>query len=742
MNESFETFCRRALAAVALIATFCLVGCDSGTSQSVDTNAPTEPGASEEPPSPPEVANKSVLEGGEYGVLTFSAQPSGSIFTETMPFFGRYDSGSYDNSGFELDKQWIFPFGGVEGTSPTSLNISGNASIDAPVRVRIRLYPNFDLLPSEGQAFIVPFLLSDDEQLCFVLQEGGALALQPLFESPLECSLANFDIQEFSQNNVAVNLDFDVGRFSTSGAYHLGFYFSAGTEADFVETFIQEDDDTYASIFLTITDNQEADLPSNVYASGNLNPSVSGFGFRNVGYPAIASLFPKELIAQEFGLNSVCFVRDNQCVGLNPYGRFVSTTLVPHDSTNGVCNGMAVAATMLATPGAYSSFKGKNSPSDYNPSAQSTIQLNYNDVSELIVSKQIAQYSKQLVAHKIDVCQSLRPTDVIDMIEAGFGTEDPIASLGIKRPGAAHAVTPYAISDEGANIKRIYVYDSNEPGDMGRYIEVDTTPGSESWQYMASINAVEAEQLYSGVELNNPMCPEPLSLYDDPDVGVLPVGSTRFINLGIEAQVIDSDGRVTGYDFESRTDVAEIPNSEATFFGYQLSSTLYELSSVDTSALSAFDAIREFLRTGYEWRTLVDSDIPHEQIDLVQSSVLRPEFTIAYELAFQPDTPLEPGHIQSFRAHQSARMITIEKPDPGQLEVRFFVTLNDQQRGYISDFVIDTSTITDNDSVGVYITDDGAAFSVFSYDSTTAGQLTQLQAGVHFNWEIDNVRPE
>ena len=742
MNESFEAFSRRALAAVALIATFCLVGCDSGTSQSVDTNAPTEPGASEEPASPPEVANKSVLEGGEYGVLSFSAQASGSIFTETMPFFGRYDLGLYDSSGFELDKQWIFPFGGFEGTNPTSLNVLGNASVDSPVTLRVRLYPNFDLLPSEGLAFIVPFLLSGDEQLCFVLQEGGALALQPLFESPLECSLANFDIREFAQNNVAVNMDFDLGRFASSGAYQLGFYVSAGTEANFVETFIEEADESYALVPLNITDGHEADLPANVYASGSLNPSIDGFGFQNVGYPAIASLFSKELIAQEFGLNSVCFVRDDECVGLNPYGRFVSTTLVPHESANGVCNGMAVAATMLSTPGPYSSFMGKNSPSDYEPSAQSAIQLNYADVSQLLVSKQIGQYSKQVVSHQIEVCQSLKPSDVIDMIEVGFGTEDPIALLSIKRPGAGHAVAPYAISDEGANIKRIYVYDSNAPADMERYIEVDTTPGNESWQYNGSTNALEAPKLYSGVELTNPMCPQPLSLYDDPDVGVLPLGSTRFINLGIEAQVVDSDGRVTGYDFDSRADVAEIPNSEATFFGFQLSSTLYELSSVDTSALSAFDAIREFLRTGYEWRTLVDSEIPHEQIDLVQSSVLRPEFTIAYELAFQPDTPLEPGHIQSFRAHQSARMITIEKPDPGQLEVRFFVTLNDQQRGYISDFVIDTSTITDNDSVGVYITDDGAAFSVFSYDSATAGQLTQLQAGIHFNWEVDDVRPE
>jgi len=58
-----------------------------------------------------------------------------------------------------------------------------------------------------------------------------------------------------------------------------------------------------------------------------------------------------------------------------------------------------------------------------------------------------------------------------------------------------HAITPYAVTDQGDDIYWVFVYDNNWPGEE-RYIEVDLY--AETWQYNAATNPDEPESLYEG----------------------------------------------------------------------------------------------------------------------------------------------------------------------------------------------------------------------------------------------------
>ena len=712
-----------------------------------DANNPAD--NPEDPPTaqPPTVDRTSFLQGGDYGVVAFRGVPlPASPLTETLPPFGIYDGGEVDTRGLDYENQLLFPFGGFVSTFGPGVSKIGNAKTDTDVGLVVRLYPNFNVLPEAAEVNIYPLLSTDDGLLCFVTDSSNDTAmLRPYLDDFLSCTIARTGpLGEFATRFSAVEFNVDLGSFPEAGEFNFVFGFDLVEDGQFSEEAVVNDPDreTYALLRLNTNVAEALPLPDNVYAHGRFNPSVNGFGFANMG-DASFDLFPKELIASEFGIESVCFVLDGECVSLNPFGIYLTQMILPHDGGNGLCNGYSVAATMLATQSEFSVFEGKTAPSDYNHRAQSAIELNFNDVRQLVAAKHIGQFGVDASRFEETVCPSLRPTDVINMVAEGFNTADPIALIGIYNDIAGHAVTPYALSDEGGNVQRIYVYDNNYPSDMNRYIEVNTAPGAETWRYVGSINANAPDTVYSGFELENPMCPQPLSVYANPEIAIQSLGTTRFVDLsGTDAQVVDAEGRISGADFDARINVNNIPNADLNRTVVLNTLTIGGLSAPANTSGAVFDVITEFLSEGYTLRAQPVSEDSQSELMFFQSSILRPEFTAAYQASLSPDTPFDEGAIQVFRAHQTGRLVTVEQPPAGDFEVDFYITLNDQQYGYMGEFSVDTRDLGTNDAVGVYITANGAAFSVFSYDSETNSNFLQLQAGRDFTWEFQRLNAD
>ncbi len=695
------------------------------------------------PPEAPTPDITSVLQGGSYGkVVVQGVDKSSSPYTETLPAFGIYDGTSIETRGLDIDNQLFFPFGGFVSTFGPGVSKIGNAKTGTQVGLTARLYPNFDLLPEEGFVEVTPLLNGDDELLCFVTNSEAPSQMASYFADPDACDRGAFALPDFEAEFNALQFTIDLGAFPEEEQFNFVFRFALFTPDDVVEDAIVADEvrETYALLELTTNDAVAKALPNNVYASGNFNPSINGFGFANAGDSSF-DLFSKELIAQEFGKESVCFVIDDECAALNPFGIYLTQVVLPHDGGNGLCNGFSVASTMLATTSIHSQYQGRSTPADYNANAVTAIELNYADVRQLIAAKHIGQFGNLASNYEDTVCSTLRPTDVIDRIAQGFNTADPITLIGIYNEVAGHAVTPYALSDEGGNIQRIYVYDNNFPSDMNRYIEVDITPGQESWRYFGSANTNAPGSLYTGTELENPMCPQPLSVYDDPEIAVQLPGTTRFIDLtGVNAQVEDADGNISGADFERLVNVNGIPNANLDRTIGQNILTISGLSPSDASTGTVFETIARYLDEGYVVRAQPVSDASLEALSFVQSSILRSDLTAAVDATFTPDVPYDGGVIQRFRAHKSARLITIEQPPSGELNVNAYITRNDQALGYVVQFEVSTDGLGDNDSVGVYISDDGASFSVFSYEAVTGGNFTQLRAGTDYDWSSQFLR--
>ena len=709
-----------------------LTGCDS------DNDSTHAPDVSEENGEASEPDRTSVLQGGPYGSVEITLlDKSFSVLEESLPAFGRFDPALVFKRGLDFGQQYIFPFGGYSTTLGAGVHRSGNTVFNEPVTAVMRLYPNTDYLlrlaqGSERVVTITPIAETDGATQCFVQADDSPLTLQT-FESNDRCLTASFTLDELENTYSAVEFTFDLGEFTEVSTFTLTANFTLDLPIGFATALVQSNNNV-AYITLSVNEAVAVDLPANVYASGNFMPTLNGFGFSNVGDGSF-DLFPKELIARQYGQEAVCFVEDQQCKALNPYGLFIVSTLDPHDASNGLCNGMAVASTMLANGIESFPGSGKTSPSDYNPAASNTIELNYGDVREFVAAKQIGQGREAIFNHRTNVCRGLRPTQVLADIEARFNTDDPIAAIEIftQAREAGHALTPYALSDEGGNTRRIYVYDSNHPSDMDRYIEVDITPGQESWRYSGAANAGAEELLYDGLETNNSMCPVPVSLYETDEVLSQPPGSTRFIDLtGVNAQIVDSESNVSGADFEALVNVNNIPGA---ILQRLIGSNLLTLTGISQptglSDLSA-ENFSEHLANSYLIRAQPVTERATQELRFLQSSILETRLTTAYTAKLVPDEPLSPDVVQTFRAGASAGFLTVEKVPKGLFAAKIFSTVNETQVGYIATVEIFTAALGTNDSVGVFAADDGARYVVFSYDSATGGNFTLLNEGFEY----------
>ena len=203
------------------------------------------------------------------------------------------------------------------------------------------------------------------------------------------------------------------------------------------------------------------------------DPAVHGFSFANWG--GKGSIGATELIAL-FGKRAVCAKVDGDSCVLYPAARQWAAQ-VNESMIGGHCEGMAVMSARL--------FRGDLQPTDLDPAVSATYALTQDDPD---VARAIDMwFATQFVPPVEKAFMSygkLRPSRIAAKLAAGLQRGDGY-TMGIYSEDGGHAVTPFAVTQEGDRIA-VSVYDNNFPGTVQR-IMID--PATEHWSYaMGSTN--------------------------------------------------------------------------------------------------------------------------------------------------------------------------------------------------------------------------------------------------------------
>ncbi|MGC1376157.1 MAG: hypothetical protein WA821_08045 [Anaerolineales bacterium] len=289
-------------------------------------------------------------------------------------------------------------------------------------------------------------------------------------------------------------------------------------------------------------------------------PAVNGFSYQNYGDTGVTpggDTFPVvNLTSVEmrrlFG-DAVCAAPaagDNTCVLTPPAQQWMDQNNA--SMQGGHCEGFAVLSQMI--------FGGQVDPNQFGAATAADLKIQGNEP----LQRELA-YWWTTQGPTWQLQQILAPKDAVNYLTDQY-TKDPkdLFRLGIMKEDktGGHAITAYAVADQGNGITWIMVYDNNYPG-QERHITVDMN--ANTWEYEASINPSVAPDLYKG-SVTNPI----LIAADQPRLQKFPcdfcspsasaskggnhvaAGTPKFNEIWTEGYVNielqDEKGRKIGYD--------------------------------------------------------------------------------------------------------------------------------------------------------------------------------------------------
>lgn len=232
--------------------------------------------------------------------------------------------------------------------------------------------------------------------------------------------------------------------------------------------------------------NLEATVESD--ADSGFRPESDGFSFENYGNESVsANLTPAE-IQRMFGDKVCASMASGECVLTPPAKRWMEENNNYMDG--GHCEGMAVLSTLMH-------YEHAN-PSDFGASTTNDLSL----ANEALQREIAYWWATQGALPAASIVLDESPNAILNVLIETFNAGDTPPEewvMGIYMPdfSGGHAITPYAVEDQGDGIFHILVYDNNWPN-MSRAVVIDTN--TNSWSYQASTNPDEPESLYEGDE--------------------------------------------------------------------------------------------------------------------------------------------------------------------------------------------------------------------------------------------------
>ncbi len=228
-----------------------------------------------------------------------------------------------------------------------------------------------------------------------------------------------------------------------------------------------------------------SDAPAAGAADSGFRPERDGFGFENYGNDSVTyNLTPAEL-QRMFGDQVCAYMDGGECTLTPPAKQWMTETNNYMDG--GHCEGMAVLSSLM--------FYDYSQPSTFGASTTNALSLSNTALQQEIAYWWTTQATLPAASIKLDES----PNAILKVLTETFNDPNPpekwVMGIYMQDFSGGHAITPYAVEDQGGGIFHVLVYDNNWPN-MARYVEIDTN--NNSWSYQASTNPNEPESLYEG----------------------------------------------------------------------------------------------------------------------------------------------------------------------------------------------------------------------------------------------------
>lgn len=228
-----------------------------------------------------------------------------------------------------------------------------------------------------------------------------------------------------------------------------------------------------------------ADEPSSigsVTSDLGFRPEVNGFSFENYGGDANATNLTSAEVERMFGPDVCSLKKDGECV-LVPAGQQWMEEINAM-MAGGHCEGFAALSLLM--------YADQIKPAEF--SGPTTNQLSFDNQK---LQREIAYWwATQATEPTTSRLVKGTPSEILKyLLELGKNPET--YTIGIyKRDGSGgHAITPFAVQDDGGGVYSVLVYDNNYPNTT-RKLQIDSN--KDTWSYEASINPSVESEIYEG----------------------------------------------------------------------------------------------------------------------------------------------------------------------------------------------------------------------------------------------------
>ena len=201
-------------------------------------------------------------------------------------------------------------------------------------------------------------------------------------------------------------------------------------------------------------------------------PSRDGYSFSNYGGMNYNDYTIGDM-RRMFGDAAVCRMVGSVCF---PKWAALMWNIRAHWYMNGGhCDGFTTTSLRF--------FKDLDNPADFQTGASTTHNLQLGNARRHIAYYWVLQVPNPVATARNQALQKA-PSQVLDQLRSAMsgGAPDPTTLIVYNTGGTSgHSITPYAIEDQGDGVYWVRVYDNNHPNDANRYVVINTT--NDTWSY-------------------------------------------------------------------------------------------------------------------------------------------------------------------------------------------------------------------------------------------------------------------
>ncbi len=577
-------------------------------------------------------------------------------------------------------------FGGIQ---VRDLPATSSANIRLGDEVQIRLFLEGDSLPLGGAPGFLNFSRNGATFTLNVEADGDTLRTAAWTGG--YDRLGGLPTAEPFEDGFVLN--FYQGSFRQPGEFAI----RTGMSADTVVTT------PLPELTLQVNRVRPSVLEGDVVADTGFRPNPDGMGFENFG-----DIRPSDLTEEDIRLllgDGAVWTEPGGGTVLKATARQIAEPLLDNMS-GGHCFGIGIVGMRLFEDIPLST--GAVGVNGVDPTAPAAIDLQKFQLRNPISVDMARQFTSATLFSEILASGVDGPTAAFAVIRATFEGGDTIPVLGLMdRDGAGgHAVSPYAITDEGDGRFYLHVWDNNFPDNDELAIEIDTA--ADTWRFVNTgpSGGTPYPEFNGDTTTGNfaYVTWEMLETYQPS----IQAGKIRIQTSGDNQLLVSAeDGRQIGYDFETGTIVREYPGAEIAPI-FDVNSGPDYLIPVDPGGTELPDDIDQLLDEMLEVQAGPARENGDEPVDLLLS------LTGEVFVSQMGGVSLEEGEIFDFLFHPSGRVFAVDGEEVPVSELGFEFAINDDpaQIGYL--FEIEDIQIPQGSSVLVLINEDfvGEVFEI------------------------------